>query len=340
LEIYLGLAEKSEPYIFGSESALWFSWLDTELDNIRAAMDWATNSDKADMTLRIAGSMVYFWFIHGPLLSEWHFRVQQALSRPEGMERTIARAKALNGIGFMYWVDASPTDKRPELEEALNIGRELGDRWNIATALRNLGLLENIQGNYPQAHSFLEQSLVIWREMGPNGKTGSIWALNFLGDLALNQNDINQARSFYTEAITFLRQVGDKNFLSYSVRRLGQIAWREGEYQKAITLCKESLNLNQEVGDSRGVMACLTGFAAIAVAQGKFERAATLMAAAETQLAWIGIRLSHIDKMEYERNLASLHAKLDEQTIAKFWAKGNSMSLEQAIAFALEEGGS
>ena len=90
---------------------------------------------------------------------------QEALSRPEDRERTLARAKALNGIGFMYWADIYPPDRRPELEEALSIGRELGDRWNIATALRNLGLLENIQGNYLEACSFLEQSLEIWRDM-------------------------------------------------------------------------------------------------------------------------------------------------------------------------------
>jgi len=337
LDFYLSMAEKSEPNIFGSESAAWFRRLDKELDNIRAAIEWSTHSGRADVALQIAGSIVYFWFAHGLPASEWHDRVQQALSRPEGVERTIARAKALNGVGFMYWANIDPTDRRPELDEALSIGRELGDRWNIATALRNLGLLENIQGNYPEARAFLEQSLVIWREIGAEGKTGSVWALNFLGDLALNQNDMDQARSFYTEAIAFLRQVGDKNFLSYSVRRLGQLAWREGEYGKAITLCKESLNLNQEVGDSRGVMACVAGFAAIAIAQGKFERAAILMAAAETQLAWIGIRLLYIDKMEYERNLASLHAKLDEKTLAKFWKKGRELSFEDAVAFALEE---
>ena len=113
--------------------------------------------------------------------------------------------------------------------------------------------------------------------------------------------------------------------------------WREGDYKRAIALCKESLNLNQEVGDPRGVVACLAGFAAIAAAQGKFEHAAILMASVETQLALIGIQLIYMDKKEYEHNLALLRAKLEEKTLAKFWAKGKAMSLEQAVAFALEE---
>jgi len=105
LGFYLGLAEKSEPNIFSNESAAWFSRLDKELDNIRAAIEWSTHSGKADIALRITGSLVYFWFAHGLVGSEWHDRVQQALARPEGMERTLARAKALSGIGFMYWAD-------------------------------------------------------------------------------------------------------------------------------------------------------------------------------------------------------------------------------------------
>jgi len=219
----------------------------------------------------------------------------------------------------------------------LSIGRELGDPWNTATALRNLGLLENIRGNYPEARTLLEQSLLIWREMGPEGKTGSAWTLIFLGDVALNHYEAEWARSLYEETITILKEPGDINFLAYSIRRLAQLAWREGNYQKAIALCKKSLNLNQEVGDPRGVMACLAGFADIAVAQGKFERGARLMAAVETQLSAVGIRLLHIDQIEYERNLALLRAKLEEKILDKFWAKGKAMSLDEVIAFALQE---
>ena len=357
LDFYLRLAEKSEPHIFGYESVIWINRLDKELDNIRAAIEWSTSSGNAPAALRMAGSLVYFWFAHGLAGTEWHDRVQQALSRPEGQERTLARAKALNGIGFMYWADIYPIHRRPELEEALSIGRELGDRWNIATALRNLGLLENIQGNYREARSFLEQSLTIWRDLGLEGTMGSAWTLIFLGDVALNHEEAEWAHSLYKEAIDILRAIGDMNFLAYSLRRLGQLAWREGDYERAILLCRESLNLNRQVHDPRGIIACLAGFAAIAVAQGKLERAAKLMAVVETQLSSadirrhggvvgqqhflavdaIGIRLLYIDNVEYQRNLALLRGQLDEKTFAKFWAKGKEMSLDSAIVFALEE---
>jgi len=337
LDFFIKLAEEAEPKTFSGDAGVWFRRLDKELDNIRAAMEWSTNSGKAIAALRMAGSLVYFWFSHGPLLSEWHDRIQQALSRPEGMERTLARAKALNGIGFMFWADMYPTDWRPELEEALSIAKELGDQWNIATAFRNLGLLESIEGNYVQARSLFEQSLEIWRGMGYEGKTGRSWSLIYLGDIALIQEDVERARSLYQESISFLRELGDMNFLAYSVRRLGQLAWREGDYEKAMTLFRESLIKNQAVGDPRGAIACLAGFAAIGIAQREYERATKLMAAVESQLTLIGIRLLPVDKMEYERNLALLRTKLDEKNFNKFWSKGQGMSLDDTITFALEE---
>jgi tetratricopeptide (TPR) repeat protein len=253
------------------------------------------------------------------------------------MQRTLARAKALNGIGFMYWTDVYPGDTCPELEEALSIGREFGDPWTIATALRNLGLIENIKGNYAEARASLKESLAIWRGMGQDGKTGSAWTLIFLGDVDLNDDQRESARSLYEEAIAILREPGDVNFLAYAIRRLAQLLWREADCETATSLCKESLKLNQEVRDPRGVMACLAGLAAIAVAKGSLERAAILMAAVETQLAAMGIRLLYVDKMEYDRNIALLQARLDEKTLKKFWSDGIKMFLEEAIAFAWVE---
>ena len=153
----------------------------------------------------------------------------------------------------------------------------------------------------------------------------------------MNQNESNAAGSIYEESVAILREIGDKNFLAYSVRRLGLLAWREKDYGKAIALCQESLSLNRELGDLRGVLACVAGFADIAVTQGKFARAAEIMAAMESQLASMGMQLLPVDKLEYERNLTHLRANMDKRAFSKFWAKGKRMSLEQTIAFALQE---
>ena len=113
------------------------------------------------------------------------------------MARTSARAKALNGIGFTYWGDMDPVDQRQRLEEALAIGWELDDKWNIATALRNLGLILVEHGGYKEAHSYLAQSLTMWQEMGNEFETGQL--LTLMGAAAMDQGDYEHALSYFEQ---------------------------------------------------------------------------------------------------------------------------------------------
>lgn len=338
LTYLIQLAEQSEPHIWGSDVASWGKRLNVELDNFRAAMDWAIETGKAAGALRMTGSLVYYWLVHGDLLAEWHSRIQRALSSPGGMEPTLARAQALNAIGFFSWADLYLLDKRPELEEALHIGRKLGDQWTVACALRNLGLNATMRGSYVEARTLLEESLEIWRAMRAELKVriGSSLTLLYLGDVAMQQEEPAFARSLLEECVQILRKEGEKNYLAYAVRRLALLAARQGDYQRAAALTSESLGLNSEIGDPRGVVASLAGFGGIAAARGNHERAARLLAAVGFHLNAAGVQLLHMDKIECEANLALVHGELDEKTLAKCWEEGRAMTLEQAIQYALE----
>ena len=338
LTYFIELAEQSEPHIWGSDVASWGKRLDVELDNFRAAMDWAMETGKAAGALRMTGSLVYYWLVHGDLLAEWHSRIQRALSSPGGREPTLERAEALNTIGFFSWADLYLLDKRPELEEALRIGQEIGDQWTVACALRNLGLNATMRGSYVEARTLLEESLEIWRAMRaePKVRIGTSLTLLYLGDVAIHEEEPAFARSLLEECVQILRKQGEKNYLAYAVRRLALLAAQQGNYQEAAALTTESLGLNSEIGDTRGVVASLVGFGGIATARGSYERAARLMAAAGFHLNATGVQLLNVDKMAYEANLALVQRELDEETLAKCWAEGHTMNPEQAIQYALE----
>jgi hypothetical protein len=44
-----------------------------------------------------------------------------------------------------------------------------------------------------------------------------------------------------------------------------------------------------------------------------------------------------VDRDDYERDIALARAQLGEEAFTAAWATGQAMSLEQAIAYALEE---
>jgi hypothetical protein len=64
-----------------------------------------------------------------------------------------------------------------------------------------------------------------------------------------------------------------------------------------------------------------------------------LLSAAETLLDSIGLSLAAWPEVrtDYERYLAAVRAQLDEATFAAAWAGGCTLTLEQAIAYALSE---
>ena len=335
VDFFVRFSEQAEPEFYGPAVARWFHRLDSDLDNIRTAIEWATASGRADLSLRILGALVYFWFAHGLVGSEWNDRVQEALARPEGRVRTLERAKALNGIGFMYWADIYPTDQRAELEEALSIAMELDDAPNAAVALRNLGLLEEVHGRYADARTYLERSLEKWEGIGRTGSMGKANTLIFLGDVEFNQGDWPKARSLFEEAAAILSEPGDMNYHAYAVRRLGHLAWLQGDFERARARCEESLRLNLATEDPRGTIASLAGFAAIAAAQARHEHAALLMGAVEGLLEAMSVKLLYVDRKEYERNLALLREKLNSRTLSRLWGRGKALSLDQTIRLAL-----
>ncbi len=336
LEYFVGLAEEAEPKMFGADSVIYYRRLDQELDNVRAVMEWCIQTRRAIPAFRLAASLFYYWFNRSSI-GEWQGQLNKALSLSEGLERTAERAKALNSIGFFYWADVSTSNPRRELEEALSIGRDLGDHSIIARSLCNLGLMENVEGNYAEARSLLQQGIDLWQRLGPERKMEYIWALIFLGDVALNQKNLQEAEALYEISINALRAIDDRNFLAYSVRRLGQLAWYQGQFEKATLLCRESLVLNQKLRDDRGIIACLSAFADIALAHGNAVLGAQLFGAVQALLNARGIRLLQVDRIEFERNVTTLRAELDSATLEKAWTKGASMTLEQAIEFALRE---
>ena len=50
----------------------------------------------------------------------------------------------------------------------------------------------------------------------------------------------------------------------------------------------------------------------------------------------MGASLGPADRAEYERDLEAARAQLDEATFTRAWKAGQAMSVEQAIAYALE----
>ncbi len=92
---------------------------------------------------------------------------------------------------------------------------------------------------------------------------------------------------------------------------------------------------------------CLAGLAAIAKGKGNLERAAWLFGATQAFLESLGTDLEATDPDRYDRevvtghqtkfehNMATVRAMLGNKAFEQAWATGQTISLEQVVAFAL-----
>jgi non-specific serine/threonine protein kinase len=304
-----------------------------EIDNIRAATDWASASNQIILALRMVGSLRRFWVIRSHD-AEGLERTKTILEHPDALQPTMARLKAMNAYFFLLWPHSKINQTQVLIEEAIELGAELGDQREEAFALLWAGVSATEQGNYPRARLNLEQSREKWQDTS----LGVELALSqfFLGEIAMFEGDTARAESLFETAILPVKEVKDYPFLGLGARRLGQIALKKGQFEKAFTLISESLDYNWKVRDYRGTGACLAVFAAVSMEKKKYTRAAQLFGAVDAVLESTHIPLLPFDQYEYELNRSQLRGQLEEKTYVKFWDKGKGMTIEEAISFALE----
>lgn len=90
--------------------------------------------------------------------------------------------------------------------------------------------------------------------------------------------------------------------------------------------------------DVTGVVLCLDLLAAIAEAEGNIERGMRLAGAAGALQASGGVDLVATGRQMTGREDPAARAQSDPQ-LAAAWAKGQAMTTEQAVAYALEGSG-
>jgi hypothetical protein len=120
---------------------------------------------------------------------------------------------------------------------------------------------------------------------------------------------------------------------------LGWVAMHEKDWQRAAGRLAESLDVRREIGDTGGSAWCLERLAEVALARGQAERAVQLFGAAAALRASIGSVMDPVDQQAYESRLAALRAELGEAQFTACWNAGQTMTLAQAAAQALEDQG-
>jgi len=151
------------------------------------------------------------------------------------------------------------------------------------------------------------------------------------------QGDYPQALSRLEQSLAQFRDLGHILGVGQTLTVLGRVAHAQANDGTAARYFAESLALLRETAISESQYAVLEGLAGVAAAQGNPGRAARLFGAVEARREALGEPLPLAYRAGYEHDVTTARAQLDDATFAAAWAAGQAMSLEQAIAYALNE---
>jgi predicted ATPase len=225
-------------------------------------------------------------------------------------------------------------------EEGIAALRRAGNKANLADGLVIRGIGASAYGDLDTAKASFEESAALAREVGETWVLAQ--ALNSLGDIARLTRDYPRARELYEESLALYRQLKVRSDIPASLHNLAHVALAQGDLGEAKKLFKEALQLQVGRKNRHGVAECLAGLAGVAGAENQIDRAACLFGAAAAIRDAIGALMYAAELADYERNLANARAQLDgrrarEAVWEKAWQEGRAMSIEQAVAYALEE---
>ena len=333
---YLAAAEEAEPELKKEQQLAWLERLETEHDNLRAAMRWLLDRGEPEGAARLGWALWLFWGIRAHF-AEGRRSMEQALT-VKGSEDmpASARAKALYVEGMMANYQGDHSSAEPLVEESLRLFREISDKLGSAYALSNAGFAALGQGQPQRAITLTEEAVDLFLEEGE--KWGAAIELGFLAVAWRDQGDHRRAKCLAEQGLALSREVGERQAISTALYTLATLAQAEHDAGRARDLFEEGLELSAEVGNETDVARYLEGLAAVAASEDMIVRAGRLWGTEEALLEKIevGVHTYVPDRSLHRSQVAAARGRLGEEAFEAAWKEGRAMSLEDTIEYALD----
>jgi tetratricopeptide (TPR) repeat protein len=342
-------------------------------DNLRLAFEWLLAHDGEQALVMVAqlGTELNFWELAG-FFQEGRRWLQRALERTQELvslqrgRALLAAAELSSAISdFEYGLQCAQQaqqllqrlgDQRGEIdarlkyyelaelageqaslqvqvEETLQMAEQTSYAIGIAKAKYLLGSVAFHAGEFETAIQYVLPSVALWRELDKPFELAT--ALNRLAGALEGIQEYTAGQSAQEECLEIYRSLGYRRGVATAVQNLGSFAFDLGDYTRARALFCDALRIRHELGLQRGYAYSFEYIADVDEIEKRYERAVQLLAAAETLRIRIGAPLEEVAQKHVMAILARARARLGDVAFELAWAKGATMTTEQAIALAL-----
>jgi predicted ATPase len=347
---FLAFAEPTAADLQGPGQLAWLDRMETEHDNLRAALSWLVDSDQVERAVDLFWVTWRFWWLRGHA-SELT-RLAEKIVAGSGSLPPYQRALALTGTGFIFAANDQNARAETVFEQSLRwfgqTHEELGTGLT-ATVLNVLGRLAGLRRDYAVAGELLTRSQSVLAEVSEDKLTGYerlqhrlTIALgdNFSGQIRLSQEDYDGAARLFADGLAVARRAPDWISTLISHYDLALSSQGQGDLAAATQHLKDGLSLADEAGDETSVAYYLEGLATVAGQQDNPERAVRLLAAAGAlrQAKGSGWLHAYVPRFPHdEAVMAALRSRLGDEAFEEAWAQGAAVAGRRAVELGLEE---
>ncbi len=184
-----------------------------------------------------------------------------ALQAAHDAGNQLAEARALTDLGDMQFLTDEYPDAAASLTRALELYRGLGDRLGEAAALTSLGAVQQVTGNCPAATTSLTRGRELYRSLGD--RLGEAAALTSLGTVQHATGNYPAATTSLTRALDLYRNLGNQLGEASALTELGTVQYRMGEYRAAAASQQQALDLYRRLGERLGEANALTDLSTV-----------------------------------------------------------------------------
>jgi tetratricopeptide (TPR) repeat protein len=296
--------------------------LDEAHDDIREALDWASEQGDGAFAVRMAGALAEFWRTRGHH-TEGRLRLASALALAPDAPAPYRR-KALGGAGLLASYQGDYALGDAYLREALGAARADGDEDAEAVILNWLGTNAYGRGDLDSAERYVSESLALRRRLGD--PAGIATALNSLGGIHHFRGELDSAREMFAESLALKQELGNANSLAVSLTNLGLVERDAGRPAEAVGAFEDAIAIWERTGDRQRMAVGIHNAALLALDQHRNDEAAALLDRA------YGIARELGDRTEMAYALAD-RARVDvERHLLDAAAADIAASLPRAVA--------
>jgi predicted ATPase/class 3 adenylate cyclase/Flp pilus assembly protein TadD len=349
------------------EDEQWRRLCALELDNIRAAIDWALfNRHDPAAGVALLAQLEWPEILTTPQEAlRWY---ERAAAEIEAMPDAVAHARILRHCVVLAWlVGRAPAERHSTAERAVDIARTANDPEELARALANLGASYRSGGHFGEAEAAFVEAyasperlsrltanvvLRLWAvtdlqrgnvelarqrflEVARNERPGSethASALLNLGELEYAAGNVEAARDAARRARETYATMGS-TYLVLVLSNLAAYAMAADDLEDARELLRETLEVQRRSGQG-WLTTVLENHALLAALQRDSEPAATLLGFTEASYRTRGEVRQYTEQRGYERLVRLLAETFQAGELDQKAHAGARLTEEEALDLA------